>query len=775
MQSKEDLKVESGPRATRKRPYGGKVLQRLLAYLGERDSALGDETLRTLAVPKATQIALGWAGKPGRKKRSSNAKRAKAVNRTKNGRSKNAKPAATRFAAGIAEAATALSFAHAAIPAVATAASTWQPLGPTFIPNGQTYGSNTIGVIGRASSIAIDPGNPKHLLLGSAAGGIWESKDTGATWTPRTDRMPSIAIGALAFDPSDPTKVYAGSGEGNFYYNLGAGVYRSTDGGGTWNVLSSKPFIGSGFFDLVVDPKNPILLYAAIIDGTGKGGGFYKSTNGGASWSLKRAGTCWDISVHPNGGTVELLAAFRDGLFVSRDAGNSFNPVPLPSKPAGPWMRLCVDRVAKSPDVAYAFGAVDTVAYFWRRASTTWTKITTLPPVDKDRPWANQAQYDWYVAAPPDDPTQVYLGTIDLYRGKLAGSTWSFSNVSTQDANSIHPDQHCLAFSPDNSKIIYAGNDGGIFRSPDSGATWAPLNNGLEITEIEYIASDPNNSQWIMAGTQDNGTLLFSGAPTWEQIAQGDGGDCAVNPDNPNEVYHSYYWDKDKQVLGFDSSTDKGVHWTYQELAIELANFYPPVEASGSTVAVGASALFVSRDKASNWTPVPLGLADGDYSTAMRLTNADTIFIGTYYGQVVRVNWNGSSWAPTTLASPTQGCISGIAVEASNIQRLWVTISQLWGSGARVYRSDDGGGSWAPCTTGLQDIPTNCVAIDAADSNRAWVGADVGVYETRNAGQTWASISAGLPNVMAVDLLLHVKDRKLICGTRNRGAWIMTI
>jgi photosystem II stability/assembly factor-like uncharacterized protein len=767
-----DAAAEDIPKDKRKRrPFGGKALQRLLVYLGERDGALKDEAVRVLAIPNAAQIALGLAAKPGRRERHS------PVRRAKKRRGKKATPAAARFATEIADAATALSFAHAGISTatVAVAAPTWQPLGPDLIPNGQTYGTNTIDVIGRTATVAIDPRDPKHLLLGSAAGGIWESRDTGATWAPRTDRMPSIAIGALAFDPTESTKVYAGSGEGNFYFNLGAGVYRSTDGGGTWSVLSSDPFVGSGFFDLIVDPKNPNFLYAATIDGTQTSGGFYKSTNGGVSWSLKRAGTCWDISVHPNGGMVELLATFRDGLFVSKDAGNTFSPVPLPSKPTAGWTRLCVDRVAKSPDVVYVFGAIGNTPYLWRRAATTWKKITGLPPVDNNDPWTGQAQYDWYVAAPPDDTTQVYLGAIDLYRGTLASSNWSFQDISTQDANSIHPDQHWLAFSPDNSKIIYACSDGGIFRSTNSGATWAPLNKGLEITEIEYLASDPNDSQWIMAGTQDNGTLLYSGSSTWQQIAQGDGGDCGVNPENPNEVYHSYYWDKDTRLLAFDSSTDKGANWTLQKLSIELANFYPPVEVYGSTVAVGAMALVVSRDKASTWTQVPLGLAAGDYATAMHITDANTVFIGTFNGQFVRANWTPDSWAPTMLTSPTQGLISSIAVEANNVQRLWVTISQLYGNGEMVYRSDDGGGSWTACTTGLPSIPMNCVAIDPTDPNRAWVAADVGVYETRNAGQTWSSISSGLPNVMAVELLFHANDRKLICGTRNRGTWIMAM
>ena len=147
--------------------------------------------------------------------------------------------------------------------------------------------------------------------------------------------------------------------------NLGAGVYRSNDGGTTWAVLAVAPFVGVGFYDLVVDPKKRSILYAATTNG------FYKSMNRGRTWSQKRPGRCWDISVHPDGGTTELLASFQDGLFVSTNGGNTFATVTLPSKPAAAWTRLAIDRVAAAPDVTYVFGAAGGAAHLWRRSGTT--------------------------------------------------------------------------------------------------------------------------------------------------------------------------------------------------------------------------------------------------------------------------------------------------------------------------------------------------------------------------------------------------------------------
>jgi photosystem II stability/assembly factor-like uncharacterized protein len=679
------------------------------------------------------------------------------------------RPAAKSLAAALAKAATALAkrssrtrvrrpraMAAAAVPP--PTASIWQAIGPSLIPNGQTYGANRVDAIGRVSSIAVDLKNPKHLLLGAAGGGIWESADTGSTWAPRTDQMPSLAIGAIAFDPTAAKKVYAGSGEGNFYANLGAGIYKSADGGTTWAVLASAPFVGVGFHDLIVDPKNPTVLCAATTNG------FYKSVNSGASWSLKRSVKCWDISVHPGGGSVELLATFVDGLFASTNAGDTFAAVGLPSAPAGAWARLAVDRVTAAPDVAYVFGAAGGAAHLWRRSATTWTKITALPSPSLN---VTQAWYDWYVAAPPDNKNQVYLGAIDAYRGSLSGSTWTWTDVTTQGNNSIPPDQHCLTFSPDNSKIIYAGNDAGIFRSANSGANWTALNKGLGITEIEYLASDPTTWKWLMAGTQDNGTIRFTGSTVWDHIADGDGGDCGVNQLSPNVVYHSYF------NVTLERSNDKGNTWAGLAPPVVPSLFYPPVEVFGSTVAIGAGSLVVTRTGGPPWATVPLGLPAGEFSSAMRDIDANTILVGTTAGRILKLTWSGAAWNKVQLTSPAPRYISCIAVDPTNPQRVWVTISQI--GGGLVYRSDNAGGSWVNCTAGLPSIPMNAVVVDPANYKRVWVAADVGVYQTLNLGSTWASFSIGLPNAMAADLIFHKQDRMLICATRNRGAWVMPV
>jgi photosystem II stability/assembly factor-like uncharacterized protein len=771
MQTKSDLRGKPSGGKRRRKPRrrpGGKVLQRLFAFLGQRDPGLNDDVVARVPVPKSARPNYALTPK---------ALHAKPV--TAKSVARRRVPAAKPFASAIVKAAARLTRTRKSktrkrktAPPVG-APGVWKEVGPRRIPDQKTYGANRVDVSGRVSSIAIDPNDPAHILLAAAGGGIWETRDSGTTWEPRTDQMPSLAIGAVAFDPKTPTRAYAGSGEGNFYSNLGAGVYKSTDGGTTWTVVASSPFVGVGFFDLVVDPQTPSILYAGTTNG------FYKSTNSGVSWSLKKAGECWDISVHPNGGTVEILAAFGDGLFMSTNEGGSFAAVTLPSEPSSAWTRLGVDRVTTSPDVAYVFGATTNAAFLWRRTGTTWKKqvlplVNLTDDYDPEKLEIGQAEYDWCVAAPPTKTDEVYVGAIDTFRGQLNGTVWDWTNVTTQGQNSIHPDQHCLVFVPDQAKIIYSGNDGGIYRSSNSGSTWKSLNKGLGICEIEYLACDPNTWEGLIAGTQDNGTIKHDGAGVWLPIAEGDGGDCGINQLDPNVMYHSFY------DVSLRRSPNEGQSWTDLEppafSAFEsppTCLFYPPVEVSGLTVAIGAKSLVVTRSGKKPWATVPLGLSSGELPSAMREIDANTLLVGTNAGRMLRMSWNGSAWKKTNLATPVDRYISCIAVDPSNSQRFWVTISEV-GAG-RVFRSENGGSSWKNCTSGLPNIPVNAVVVDPANFKRVWIAADVGVYETQDLGASWTPVSNGLPNAMAVDLLLHKQDRALICATRNRGAWVMPI
>ena len=413
-------------------------------------------------------------------------------------------------------------------------------------------------------------------------------------------------------------------------------------------------------------------------------------------------------------------------------------------------------------------------AYLWRRAGGTWTTVATGAAGTGNPPGVQtvQASYDWFVAVAPDVDTQVYCGAIDVHRGDLAGTTWTWLNLTSKSSgDSIHPDQHAIAFESGQPNTIYVGNDGGLFRSPDRGITWQHCNNGLVISEFEYLAQDYGSSRWLIGGTQDNGTERWTGSAVFEHVADGDGGDCGVNRTNPTIAFHTFY------RMSPQSSNTRGNwgSWTRITPPVPMGEgslFYPPFESSaagGDTIAIGGDALYVSRNNGTSW--VRLAFPTAARSSALYIRNADTVYVGTTDGRVFRTDWNGANWAVlTALTTPrTNAFVSDLDVDPNNANRMWAT-SRTTGGG-RVFRSDDGGSSWTDCTPGQTTLPINAVEVDPSNANRVWIAADLGVYQSTDGGATWTDFSNGLPNMFVSDLLFHPHARVLRVATRNRGIW----
>lgn len=732
-------------------PPGGKALQRLLLFLDKRNLELPD-------IPGIKKT------EPASKTKSAKSRKATATQNN-------------NYASALLEATTSMENSPAKIPGASsnTAADIdmspptpfgpqWRFLGPTMMTNGQTYGDSRVVVSGRVAAIAIDPSNSNHILCGGAGGGVWETFNKGTNWFPRTDYQPTLATGAIAFDPVTPRTVYCGTGEGNFYSNLGVGILKSVNGGTTWSVLANAPFVGAGFFDIIVDPSNNSRILTATRLGV------HISTDGGATWKLLKGGTCWDIALHsksiirrpPAPQTFEILAAFSDGIYGSTNWGTSWAKVTLPGAPAG-FSRLAVDISRSNGSIAYAYGASGATCYLYRRnAAGTWSAVA--PPAGLA---TGQAWYDWFLAVSPDNDSQIYLGAIEAYRGTLSGTIWAWVTISNKPGDDIHPDQHTIAIDVANANNIYIGCDGGLFASPDRGIKWNSLNNGLGITEIEYMAQDLGSSRWIMGGTQDNGSIRYTGNAAWDHIADGDGGDCGVNRADPNVVFHTYY------NMGMERSDTKGnfgsFTWKGPSVPSGYSNlFYPPMEVNNNTVAQAGQSVFISRNKGDSWTEI--ALPAGNVGSAMYMPNSDTVYVGTTAGNIYKISWQILRWsAPAALTRPRAAFISDLHVNPSNLNRIWATYSSM--GGGRAFRSDDGGSTWTDLSSGLPNLPINSVEVDPGNANRVWVAADVGVYQSLNAGASWASFSNGLPNAIAADLIYHQYAQVLRVGFRNRGVW----
>jgi hypothetical protein len=731
--------------AARRRPPGGKPLTRLLQLLEARGFEETAAAVIDAAVPEGSRdlfyaLTEPFTSSPSREVAGRHQKERKP-----------AEGSASSDEEGIARAIAALPPAGPPGPG-----PRWRSLGPTTIPNGQTYGSLRVNVSGRISAIAVDPHDPAHVLCGAANGGVWESFDRGGSWSPRTDYAATTTVGALAFDPVHSSVVYCGTGEGNWWSWLGVGILRSVDAGASWSTLCTAPFVGQGFYDLRVDPAATHRLLAATT------GGLYVSIDSGATWTQARAVRTWAIAL----GHHEILASSSDGLFRSTNGGATWSAVTLPGSP-GSFDRIAVTIAPSHPAVAYAWGSSGGTAYLWRRAGGTWTVVSTLPPGLN----TGQAWYDWYASASPDRDDEVYLGAIEAYRGNLSGSTWTWTVISNHATGAIHPDQHAVGFEPGNPNVVYAGSDGGLFRSADRGLTWTSCNNGLVISEFEYLAQNVGSSRWLIGGTQDNGTERWTGAPAWDHAADGDGGYVAVNYNDPTTVFHTYFnMSPERSVTSGDFGS-----WTYIPPSVpagEGSMFYPPMrctDSNGATVAIAGGAVYVSRTNGSPWTRMAFPTAAT--ASAICVPSADDVYVGATDGRVFHMQWNGSAWtALTALTPPRAGAsVSDMLVHAGNLNKIWATCSSV--GGGRVYRSDDAGAHWTDCSAGLPMLPVNAIEIDSRNVDRVWVAMDRGVWQSLDAGAHWTDFSNALPNAYVGDLCFHPHAWVLRAGTRNRGVW----
>lgn len=650
----------------------------------------------------------------------------------------------------------------------------WRELGPTSIPQGQTYGkggNNKPAVSGRCNGIYVDPTDRRRLVLSSGGGGLWGSMDAGATWRPLTDYEATLSMGAIAHAPSSPNIVYAGTGDADTRSPLGMGLMRSFDAGRTWTHVPVSALAGVGVYDIAVDPTNHLHLWIAAVNG------LHESANGGDTVRSFATGITWDLSIRPDDAR-EIFVACGDGLLRSGNGGTSFTRVALPGVGAGVVLeRMEVCHAPSNPNVVYVAAATDTKAFLWRRS--TAGGAFTAEAIPQGMAIA-QAWYDWCFAVSPVNPDLVYWGAIEVYRGARAGGVLRWTNISARNSgDSIHPDQHDIRFDPSDPRTVYVCNDGGLFRSPDGGNSWQSLNPGLGITEFEFLSQLEAEDAWLTGGTQDNGTLAYDAAGTWNQIALGDGGDCAAMDAAQPLCFHSYYgmWIERAPATG-----TKAFQWSDVSPPAPddyPALFYPPMEICGSVIAKAGASVFVSDHAGDAWEEVMLPTsrdADPDLASALAVCGSKVVVVGTLRGAMYRITRSAQGWMNAkveALKSPRVGFISDIIVPGSPAKTIWATSSTF--GGAHVFRSLNGGKTWTNQSGNLPDIPVNALVADPKNATRIYVATDNGVYRSNDSGKKWIDFSNGLPNALVGDLILHARRRVLRAGTRNRGCWEVSV
>jgi photosystem II stability/assembly factor-like uncharacterized protein len=710
-------------------------------------------------------------------------------------------------------------------------ASNWVQLGPTSIPYGQTNSpSSSVLVTGRVTSIVINRINPQVIYLGTAQGGIWKTTDGGRNWIAMSDYENSLAIGALVIDPRIDPKgndiLYAGTGEGNLLFSdpdilqqsyYGCGILKTTNGGKDWKNYggdeNTGPLSGARFFRLAINPVDPSIIFAATSYG------LYRSIDNGEGWNeiaidllsgISNKLPATDVVINPSNPDIVYAAFLRHGIFKTANANAQ---VPkwerLSNKfPSSGLLRIALGISPSSPDNLYALisneGAVIDKFLWTSDAGVSWAPIP-LPGFSYDRNYPSsigpQGDYNINVAVDPTTPDTVYLSGIILWKAVRERETnkWTVTPIG----NDIHTDNHAFAFDPINHLAIYAGTDGGIFRSYDGGDTWDDtINEGLCITQFGYMDQHPTSDALVLGGTQDNGTLQFRNSPAFYFSAYGDGGFVVIDPDEPSTLVHQYihtrlYHSKRAGNIHSWDLINDGIEQDYEE-----SLFYAPFtldQSNSKNIAFGSYRIFLDADQGrGNWkASQPIVLSDlnrnsqntdargPEVVSAICYINSDPglIYAGTSYGKLFRITKNGTQWVAKPIhSSPLPPLfIWDISPAPDNVNKITVVMAGVGSTDkplVHVWRgniTDQGLATWNDISGNgngrLPDTPVNCLAIDPNLPKTIYIGTDVGVFKTDNDGDTWSRFSQGLPNCPVFDLRLHSPSQLLRAATHGRGMW----
>jgi photosystem II stability/assembly factor-like uncharacterized protein len=666
--------------------------------------------------------------------------------------------------------------------APAPGTSNWVPMGPAAIPKGQTYSPPTrVLVTGRVTAIVVDPTDHNVIYLGAAQGGIWKTGDGGRNWSPKSDDEVSLAVGALAMDPGNHLVLYVGTGEGNFsgdsYY--GGGVLATSNGGDSWaNLNPGGVFTGARFCRITVTPGTPARLFAATTLG------LFRSLDSGASWTQMTnglpSGMATEVVIDPMTPTTVYSAFWAQGIYktTNADAATPSWTKLTGGLPAGGFSRVALGISSSSPLTVYALMANSsyTIDQFYRSADggMTWNPIS-LPGGNI----GGQGFYNLNVAVDPTTPDIVYLSGVSLWKATRSTTTgsWSITNIG----GPFHPDNHAFAFDPTNHLVVYAGSDGGIYKSTDGGMTWDDsINQGLSVTQFEFISQHPTSDAVVFGGTQDNGTEQFRNSPVFYHSDDGDGGFCAIDPNQPQNVISTYYNPSPKR------STQAGKAGSWLNVSSGITGgglFYPPLtldQTNPNNIAIGTDRINLDPAQGTTGWPTKVSLPglSGNVS-AIEYVNSNLIYVGTSSGQVYRLAKSGTTWSAAAIhavplptsqfiwdinASPGDPNTIVLVMSGFGISHVWR--GQVAATGTATWTDISGTGAGT-----LPDIPANALVIDPAAPNTMYVATDIAVFRTTDGGATWTQFSSGLPNCAVYDMKLHNPSRLLRVGTHGRGMW----
>jgi photosystem II stability/assembly factor-like uncharacterized protein len=639
---------------------------------------------------------------------------------------------------------------------------TWSFVGPNLFPQ-QYYGNQCPG-LGRVSALAFHPTDPNILFAGAPLGGLWKSTDGGQNWASwHTDELDVVGISDIVINPSDPDIIYLATGDRDDGSGWGAGVYKSTDGGYTWekkntgmgNVVVSK---------LKMHPLYTNRLMAAASDG------IYESSSQGEIWYkvLNLSGRTKDMVIKP-GEPNTVYVCNDNSIYKTTDFGSNWGSPALVTDSH----RMVMAVTPANPSRVYVLATQDSKfyrVYFSDNSGENWSEVESTGMENE-----GQGGYNLDMAADPVNPNILYAGMVTVFKSTDGGTSWTM----IANAGQIHADQHVFEVSPHTNSFLYIGNDGGVYKMAIGGGTHPvmTISNGLAISQVMRLGTSATNPDLMITGMQDCGSYVTSTNP-WLHRVSGDGMNCAIDYLNPLIMYGT------SQLGHINRSTDGGN--SFYEIARnglsginQTGSWYSAFildHTTPSTMYAGFKDVWRSTNVTSGsptFVNISAGQLSGKEIDHIEQSPADGnyMFVTDVAGNRLFYSTNATISNPgwTEVSKPFYGANGVTWIEAHPTDKnvFYFTLT------SKVYKYNIATQQWTNLTGYMPSTSKLCIVYQDESNEGLYVGTTTGVYYKDTEMTDWVLFKSGLPltNVFDLEINYHTDPPQLFAGTFGRGIW----
>ncbi len=686
------------------------------------------------------------------------------------------------------------------------------------------------GMSGRVTTIDVVNDNPSIIYVGTASGGLWKSESGGIDWQPIFDNQKVLSIGAVAIQQSNPDVIWAGTGEGNPRNSVssGYGLYKSMDGGRTWKLMGLEKT--RSIHRIIIDPTDPNTVYVGALGtiwGENPERGVYKTTDGGKTWNKilyvnEKAGVA-DMVMDPTNPNKIIAAMWEfrrwpyffnsggpgSGLYVTYDGGETWQQrTEKNGLPKGDLGRIGLAIAPSKPNVVYAIiEAKKNALYRSNDGGVSWKMINDRDEIG-DRPF-------YYADLYVDSKNENRLYTLFSRVSMSEDGGRSFNVILPYYGDkAVHPDHHAFYIHPENPDFMINGNDGGMAITHDGGDTWRFVEN-LPLAQFYHINVDEMFPYHVYGGMQDNGSwrgpgfVLRAGGIRngyWEELYFGDGFDVVPDPEEPGR--YGYAMSQGGNVGRYDlltksSQSIRPVHPEGEYLRFNWNAAIAQDPHNPDALYYGSQFLHYSTDNGNSWKILSPDLTTNDpekqkqdvsggltidatnaenYTTITAIApspvDAKVIWVGTDDGNIQMTRDGGSNW--TLLNSrvkglPGNGWINQIRVSPSNAGEAYVVMNNYRQDDLTpyLYHTTDYGRSWTNIVEnkGIWGY-TLSFFQDEIEPRLMFLGTEFGLYISFDKGSSWNHWTEGYPNVSTIDMAYQKDQDDLVIGTFGRAAYV---